>query len=169
MFFLTVSFEGSLNTIQDMSSSQLLLVAAVINEILAAHLTMIWNCLYSLQTMKKLWWKFKSLVLFLKLQCLLLKWTLYHICHKGTESCFFNEWILINQLLFSVWISKASCWNGFHYDRVSLFLSDENVFSQVSFIISHSSFKNFSVEMNKWTSYHTSHNDMEYCFLEELQ
>ena len=129
----------------------------------------------SLQTMKKLWWKFKTLVLFLKLQWLLLKWTLYHICHKGMESCYLKEWILINQLLFSVWISKASCWNEFHYDMVLIliFLKEFKMriqgFSQVSFIIYHSSLKTFSADMNKWTSYHTSHNDMEHCFLEELQ
>ena len=105
--------------------------------------------------MKKLWWKFKSLVLFLKLQCLLLKWTLYHICHKCMESCYLKEWILINQLLFSVWISKASCWNEFHYDMVSLFLKEFmmriQVFSPVSFIISHSSLKFFQL---KWTIEH---------------
>ena len=41
MFFLTVSFEGSLNRKEDMNSSQLLLVAAVINKLLATYLTMI--------------------------------------------------------------------------------------------------------------------------------
>ena len=46
MFFLTVSCEGSLNRKQDINSSQLLLVAAFINELLATYLTMIWNCLY---------------------------------------------------------------------------------------------------------------------------
>ena len=91
----------------------------------------------SLQTMKKLWWKFKTLVLFLKLQCLLLKWTLYHICHKGMESCFLKEWILINQVLFSVWISKASCWNEFHYDRVCIFVKE--CLMRMSFLKSHSS------------------------------
>ena len=41
MFFLTVSFEGSLNRKETMNFSQLLLVAAVINELLATYLTMI--------------------------------------------------------------------------------------------------------------------------------
>ena len=41
MFFLTVSFEGSLNRKETMNFSQLLLVAAVINELLATNLTMI--------------------------------------------------------------------------------------------------------------------------------
>ena len=41
MFFLTVSFEGSLNRKEDMNSSQLLLVAAIVNKLLATYLTMI--------------------------------------------------------------------------------------------------------------------------------
>ena len=41
MFFLIVSFEGSLNRKETMNFSQLLLVAAVINKLLATYLTMI--------------------------------------------------------------------------------------------------------------------------------
>ena len=39
MFFLIVSFEGSLNRKEDMNSSQLLLVATAVNELLVTYLT----------------------------------------------------------------------------------------------------------------------------------
>ena len=47
MFFLIVSFEGSLNRKEDMNSSQLLLVAAVIIELLATYLTMICEIVFT--------------------------------------------------------------------------------------------------------------------------
>ena len=41
MFVLTASFEGSLNIKEDMNSSQLLLVATAVNELLVTYLTII--------------------------------------------------------------------------------------------------------------------------------
>ena len=47
MFFLIVSFEGSLNRKETMNFSQLLLVAAVIIELLATYLTMICEIVFT--------------------------------------------------------------------------------------------------------------------------
>ena len=53
---------------------------------------------------------FKSCFLFNEpLKQAVLKWTLYYICHNGMESCFLEEFLII-QVLFSVWWTfKASC------------------------------------------------------------
>ena len=69
------------------------------------------------------------------------------------ESCFLKECILINQVFF-LFVSKASCWNEFHYDRVSLFLKE--LLMRMSFLKSHSSsliqVSNFF--QLKWTNAH---------------
>ena len=118
-----------------MNSSQLLPVAAVINELLATYLTMIWNCLY--RHFEEFLMKIQVFGSLFKTSKLVVEMNFYHVCHKCMESCFLKECILINQVLFSVWISKASCWNEFHYDRVSLFLKE--FLMRMSFLKSHSS------------------------------
>ena len=134
---------------------------------------MIWNCLY--RHFEEFLMKIQVFGSLFKTSKLVVEMNFYHVCHKCMESCFLKEWILINQVKFSVWIFKASCWNEFHYDMVSLFLISERNYDEnsslFSSLIHHLSFKSqiFSAEMNNWTSYHTFHNDMEYCFLEEVQ